>query len=318
MHVHSLRGGIGGVVEAGEVVERPPQIEAQPRLERQDLMANGAPLSSRTVLSQRQPNALGRAAFKQASGARSAAIEAASVVIRSLDVQIRSLESENTLKQQAADALVNQIAQRQTELSDEYERKRRIGIVGTLFGAPMIGFASLIMMQNDDARLQQLNRDLATAKTRQAEIGQQLAQYRATKSSATAALEKLEEGARGLFRGSALLENLNAQIDILSELRDAAQAVGVNLDAVLVELREAAQRAGEAVEASRGEVRELLEFVFADDPNAAAEAWLQDTLRARIRQEVERAVDSLLAARGISGQEAGLLRSRLIDAITSL
>lgn len=294
-------------------------------------------------LVQPQPNGIGRSALRSAGpppAPASSAVDAARTLIGGLERQISRLESENQRKAGEIAGLVASIAARRTEIEAEYERKRRIGIVGALFGAPMVGFASLLMMQNDDQRLRQLDAQLGTARARQAEITRELADYGGIKDRVTARLADLEraeaaleraEGAptdglptrlEGLARSlelfsrsSLLVANLEAQIAILSELRDSARALGLRLDGVLEELRAAATRAASDAEASRRELGQLLWIVAADDPDAAARAWVTRALEGRVRGEVERAIGALIQADRLPPELARSLIQRLASAL---
>lgn len=277
---------------------------------------------------------VGRSAFTPDSPA----VSAARVIIRGLDTEIGRLERENTTKRSAADAIILNIQQRQAQLEQAYEQKRRIGMVGALFGAPMIGVASLIMMQNDDQRLRTLNGDLARAQAELAEIDQSLETYRGRKTTVEAAIAQLEDAERAIgsqpsisartrdplarsidevYRSAELLANLETRIGLLAGLRDAAAAIGVRLDAVIGTLSEARDRAEAAMQASGGELQTLLRAALAEQPDEAARAWITRTLRGRIRSELERGIDALLEPRDLPAELQRLVRDRLVAILTA-
>lgn len=275
---------------------------------------------------------LGRSAFVPDSPA----VSAARVIIRGLDTEIGRLERENTTKRQTADAIVLQIQQRQAELTRAYEQKRNIGILGALLGAPMVGVAGLVMMQNDDRRLQALNAELGRAQSELAQIDQSLESYRGRKATVEEAIARLEDAEQAIsppitartrdplarsidevYRSAELLANLETRIGLLVGLRDAAAAIGVRLDAVIGTLSEARDRAEEAMQASGGELQALLRAALAEHPDEAARKWITQTMRGRIRRELEQGIDALLEPRNLPEALQRLVRDRLVAILTA-
>lgn len=265
-------------------------------------------------------------------------------IIQTLETEIASLEASNGVKSAEVNQLVSQISQRKSELEQEYDRKRNIGLVGAFFGVPAVAALSLIEMQRDDARLSELQRRLDQAQADQSRIASKLASYKQLKllvetqvaalrlteaalrlkqiASPSAAPEGTPEdvglallSAETLAGQRASLANLNRQRQLLTALRDAASSLGADLDQVIARLQQEVERAEQLVEASRKATLSLIRTVSSPDPEAAA----IDRLRGMGRAELERAlgpkVDSLVGRAPAPVQ--GELRKRFVSALVA-
>ncbi|MCK6551828.1 hypothetical protein L6R52_38695, partial [Myxococcota bacterium] len=233
--------------------------------------------------------------------------------------------------------LVRAIEARRAEIADAQRTKTNIGLFATLLGAPMVGLAGLAMAVSDDARLQELDRQLGTARGRQGEIHREIASYTAMKMRVSthlgelqraeaelartptfakelpARLQPMSKSLDAFVRSNLLVANLEAQVVLLEEIRDGAKTLGLHLDGVITELREAADAARAQSEAARRQLQTIVEHLLAPDPEAAARGWLE----ARVRDEVERAVHTLVGRQDLPAPIAEQLERRLVEALLS-
>lgn len=333
--------------EAAAVEVAAPAAEAPAPLEASPVDALEATLRAmRADAARPRPrvpsSAIGRAAWAPRASVppgAALAIDAAKTLIGGLERQIVRLENENLMKTREVADLVRAIEARRAEIEQAQQRKTNIGIVGALFGAPLVGVAGLVMAVSDDARLRELDASLTTARDRQGSIHRELASYTAMKMRVSAHLGALQQAegtlartagfARALpgrlqpvsraldafVRANLLVANLEAQVALLEEIRDGAKNLGLHLDGVIVELRAAAEGARAEAEASQGELRTLVEHLLAPDPEAAAGAWITETLRARVRDAVEGAVHTLVSRQELPDPIARELERRLVEAL---
>lgn len=233
-------------------------------------------------------------------------IKALEARVESLESKVATLERENVSKKRDIDRLVSQIEDRRAELEREYERKRTMGMIFAIFGAPTAAFVSLIAMQNDDARLRQLTGTLEARRAEQTRIATQLAAYEQVavparevlvnlKAAAvelrdvaipvrTPSLARFAEPAARVNAGTKLMGNLMEQIAVLQDLRDRAGSLNGELDAMLARLHADLDAADRMVEASRQELFELIQLALAPDPEAAARKLVEKKGKALIKK----------------------------------
>jgi chaperonin cofactor prefoldin len=303
----------------------------------------------------------GRASFERAAAvallpsaidtapARAATAKAVGTVrtqISSLNAEVARLERSNASKTAQVDALISQIQARRSEIQAEHDRKRNIGIIGALWGMPMVSAASLVMMMDDDSRLRSLNADLSRAQAERSQLQSSLQSHHALKATLTAELSKLEAAARALEalpvpaprdgtqvgraaaqlgQGEALLHNLRSQVALLERIRDSARGVGAELDGALARLTLELVRAEKLVTQSRQATFKLVELATAGDPNAAAEKWLEGRVAARTREllrqhglDPKMYVDQLVKRAYPQGGPAADLLRRELNRVLSL
>lgn len=284
--------------------------------------------------------AIGRSSFQPTTqpsivlNPTAGAIAPLSALISKLEAEIAKLEAANAQKAQTVNGLVASIAARKAELQKLYEQKRTIGILGVLFGAPMLGVASLVMMQQDDAKLKTLNASLSVAQAERAEVKKKLATYGEARAQALGALDVLKGAEDGLSaaptglpglsaaadqadRTRALASNLRSQIDILTGLKGKAQGLGLELDAVIAELSAALSLADKAVQESQKDVFDLIKAMVSKNPEAAARKLVFKMLTSKVKAQLESAVQKLLEDAQLSGPGADLLKKRMVDALMS-
>jgi hypothetical protein len=260
------------------------------------------------------------------ASAHSDAVNTAHLVVTKLEDEISTLEAQNNAKVSTVNQLAQQLAQRKADIQQQWNQKRSIGIIGALFGMPLVTAASLITMQNDDGRIQQINRDLATAQADQQRIAGKLAQYTKLKSGVESQIQTLEAPIAApagaptdvakLLTSAETLRRLESEKVLLSSVRDAAKAIGLDLDATLGRLTTAVASADKALEASRKETFELIKTLLAPDPEQAAFNMLKGMAKDKIKQLFAPNVDNAL-----SGVAAGplkdQLRSQLLSAVAN-
>jgi hypothetical protein len=258
---------------------------------------------------------------------QSDAVSTARVVVTRLKGEISKLEAQNDAKVTQVNQLTQQLAQRKAEIQREYDRKRTIGLIGALFGAPMLTAAALITMQNDDGRVQQINRDLATAQADQQRIASRIASYNKLKSGVESQIKTLEapihrtgdvagtpKELAKLLESSETLAHLEREKVLLTSVRDAAKAIGIDLDGAIGRLNGAIASADKALEASRKETLALIKALLAPDPNKAGFDMIKGMAKDRIKQLFAPNVDNALS--GVAdGPLKKELRSRLLSAV---
>ena len=233
--------------------------------------------------------------------------------IARLQAEIAKLDQANAKKQSEIDALVAQINQRRNEV----ERNRDLALaaavglgfltfgLGAIAGAAAV--ASLTVALANDSRLQELNRSLSQAQSEQQSIRSQSQAYQNQKRvlegqlallkqskdklldelqspeaeevpAALAPYPELAEAHRRLAVLKAILVNTNEQVDLLTQIRDAAQALSDALDRALDTLRALAADADRLAQESNDDFLKILEAVLSGYPAAVAESWLFDEL----------------------------------------
>lgn len=245
------------------------------------------------------------------------AIGAIDARIATLETEIAKLEAQNTAKENDVAALIRSIEARKVEVEAEYNRKRDNALIFCLFGYCDLGAVSLIAAMDDDARLQELNRNLATARQQQTDIQAGIARYnteRAGLRAKIAALRPTHDHLIAILNGTehataptgledyprfvaestryntlvALQANGTEHVRLLTQIRDAALSLSDALDAVLPTLRAFEEAAQRAVEASRRASFELIRMLLSGDPHAAAARWLEN----RIASETKKMLSS--------------------------
>lgn len=245
------------------------------------------------------------------SAATASAIIGSRAEIGALKTQIFRLETLHSTKLKEISGIEADIVARRGQLQEEHERKRRIGLIGALFGAPVVGLASLVMMQQDDARLRQLDAQLTAAKASKETASAKVAAYQALKSRLEVKLETLVTAAAGMEKrpvanearpaylvraaganinqAEALLKNLRSQIKLLEELRNSAAELGASLAGLLEKMRANLAVAEKLVEDSRRDLVELIKIIVTEDPNAAATAFLKKKAMSMVRALLQEA-----------------------------
>ncbi len=249
-----------------------------------------------------------------------AAIARLGTTLMVLRWEIGDLEDDNAKKAQEIASLVSQLELRKQEVRDNYEDKRDFGFFACALGYCDVGAVSLAMALDDDARLRQLNQDLAAAKASQAKITAALDAYAEKKAEAErllaaltaqektlrdayqgkghvpkgyganlfAAQPTLPRVAQRSFAGQGLVDNLEAQKELLEDLLAVAGAINAEASAALASVKTASLKADALKAASDKAFYDLVKIVAADDPHAAASEWLdkavQDKTKAVMKQ----------------------------------
>jgi proprotein convertase P-domain-containing protein len=254
---------------------------------------------------------LGAEEIEALETALTSAIAAADEAIADLEGQIAGLEVDQQVKASEIETLVGQIEARRSEIEASYQSNQNLCLLCVIIGCPSVCYVSLANMLDDDARLDELDGDLALAHQQQASILQQLAEYRSRRDQLRAELETLRTARTTLVEQltsgtltprpaladypeladrvariellQSVLDNTTDQVSILEEIRTLAQAVDAAFDDALVVLRQLAADADAAAADSRRAILELVELLTAPDPNAAAAAWLEDLVAQKTR-----------------------------------
>lgn len=230
------------------------------------------------------------------------------VTIQAVKGEIQGLEATNRAKSAQIDTLIRSIDSRKTEIKNERENKRNVGFAAALLGMPMISAVSLIKMQEDDGRLQQLSKDKAQAEASRGQLDGKIAAHTKLTESLQGRLQRLEraeqrigpdmdvptpevaksfvavaQSAAKLSRREKLLENLQQQLSILKEIRGSAADLGNNLDGVIEDLEAKVVRADKMVKTSQDSFNELIRIATAKDPEATAEKWLNKRLATKTK-----------------------------------
>jgi TolA-binding protein len=227
--------------------------------------------------------------------------------IAELEADITSLEQQHAWRQYEADWYVNAIAQRQREVQAQYDRDRQNALLFCLFGYCNVGVVSLAMAYDNDARLRELNTQLANARRSAADLRRQIATYQQRRDALRARLATLRstedrlldaldvadstplpalspevaespEAARAAVRAQALgrvKTNLDEQVAVLLEIRTIASELARDLDRSVEALRQASLQADRFAAESREAFHGLLELAVFGDA-VAAERWLED------------------------------------------
>lgn len=257
------------------------------------------------------------AAITRAFGVEGQAVAAARNTVRALRTDIATLEQRHSSALSDIQSAVTRIGQRQQELRDARETKRRNGMIFALFGAPSAALVSLVQMMDDDSRLKTLEASKVTAESRKVRAESDAARYRATRDRIESRLSAYEANASKLTRqlasgatdnGSAanivyarvqldrrerLLGTLRAQIGLLKELRGHASELDGKLSQMVVELTRMADQAADLVAASKKDLHQLVDIAMSADPDAAAQKWLNGRMTAK-RKELLKSLDDRL------------------------
>lgn len=242
-----------------------------------------------------------------------AAIASLDKTVAALKDEIARLEAVNSDKLAEIDQLVASIASRKHEIEVNEQQKRNVGIIACMFGYCQVGAAALAMAINDDARIKQLNGELATAQADQANAKAALDRYLEKKEHVEEVetalvdhankLRKIYQGKGGIPTGTGsklfakkpetpaiaqrrnaardLQANLESQVENLTDLLDAAAQLSDVLDVAVTKTQTALDKVATLKKQSDDEFFKLIEFVTADDPNAAAASWLDDAITAK-------------------------------------
>jgi hypothetical protein len=229
--------------------------------------------------------------------------------IAALADKVDQIEVENERTLREIESLVARIDARRREVEEEYERKRDLGLFACMFGYCDVGAVSLAMAIADDARLDQLERELAAAERKRSDAQTKHDAYRARRERSEVLRDVLVDRAtylRQVFRGDvtppgrgsttfashpelpmfaqrwsggrALVDNLHEQIENLVELMRDARELAALLDRTLRATRAALEKADALREQSGKDFYDLLRIMSSGDPNAAAERWLDKAL----------------------------------------
>jgi hypothetical protein len=239
-------------------------------------------------------------------------------VVASLETQIRTLEDQNTQKMNEVNELVSQIAARENQLKQQANSQRTIGIVGALFGAPMVGVLGAVTAIQTDGQLKDLHAKLTEAQADQARMQQKMTDYKAFKATVERTVAQLQqsmpEPARPSFdpatpsavkkllmkvdavsQAQARVANLTAQRDALLPLRDQASALGADLDATLSTLAQELADAQRAVDAAKKATLNLLLTLASPDPEAAAMKKLAGMAKAQVQKALDPMVERMVS-----------------------
>jgi chromosome segregation ATPase len=268
--------------------------------------------------------------------------------IATLKLEIADLDADNAAKLREIDNLVRSIEQRKREVQDQYERDRRNALMFCFLGYCNVGLVSLSNAFDNDARLRQLENELAAAKREQAKASDDAASWRAHKTALDVRLAQLEGTEQKLLallaqrdtgstqlvrlakradRMTALHENLESQANVLVAVKGLAKNLATVIDTALVKVAVAEAKADKLAQASRKATYDLLRILTSGDPDAAAQKWLENAVAKRTKAmlkeigwDPEGFVDQLVA-RAFPGSEqspaAKLLRDQLRAAIRS-
>jgi hypothetical protein len=259
-------------------------------------------------------------------------------VVASLEAQIGILEDQNTQKMNEVNALVSQIAARENQLKQQANTQRTIGIVGALFGAPMVGVLGAVTAIQTDGQLKDLHTKLTAAQADQAQLQQKMTDYKAFKATVEASVAQLQQSmpaperptfdpampsdvknllmkVDAVSQAHARVANLTAQQDALLPLRDKAQALGADLDSALSNLTRQLADAQKAVDDAQKATIDLLMTLAADDPNAAALNKLQGLARAQVQKALAPMIDHMVAGVADPALKAEL-KKRLSSEVT--
>ena len=177
-------------------------------------------------------------------------------------------------------------------------------IVGAIIA--VVG-VSLIEMQNDDRRLQELNAELSKAEKAINKTDKAIREHKVLKSRLQKRLDKLETRERELEQSSweifikdldevdarlheplgtftknkMIADNLSEQITALTQIRSSAASVGDLIDSHLRELSERLVAAEKLVVDSQKALMNTIKIVLDPNPNQAAKAQLDKTLKQR-------------------------------------
>ena len=118
--------------------------------------------------------------------------------VDSLEGQVARMERENAEKLRTIDSLIFQIEDRKATIRDNYEDNRTAGMLFAIFGAPSAALVSLMAMERDDSRLNDLTRQLNAHRAEQSQLQARLSEYEDLAVPARRVLARLESAARAL------------------------------------------------------------------------------------------------------------------------
>ena len=224
-----------------------------------------------------------------------------------VECAIKSLEREVTTKRTTCGQLCTQIEGRKHTIEGNRERSRRVGLIGALFGAPVVACAGLIQMYDNDALLRDLNTRLTTVRAEQRQIENKVATYEQSKTALDTRLGQLRTAEQKLVSDIAalkvslasqpaslqharlrldtsrsLLGNLRCQVQTLDTIHSSAAALGISLDGHLQYLKGELGHAERLVESSTRSYLDLLAKMVVRGPEGGARQWLTG----RVRREV--------------------------------
>jgi hypothetical protein len=280
---------------------------------------------------------IGRAALRPKHADPSPAVKAARELVEKLDAEIKKLEKRNAAKVDEIDELVLHINDRIDVIS---WRRMLTAFIGFGFNlGPMVGLSSMIQMRKMDRRLDQLCAELEGVEKLQNGVEDELARYAAQRAAAQLALDQLRKTEDDIARASqvsedlpkpiqkvlhgihrlrnegALVENLNAQIKILTSLRDAAEKLGIHLDDLIAELKKAAKKADQAAKASLQDLFALVKIAVNPNPDQAARDFLDGELKKPIEDRLNKQITKMLADAKVTGKAADFVRQKMVGAI---
>jgi hypothetical protein len=245
-----------------------------------------------------------------------AAIARADQEIASLEMQIAGLEQQLAGDQATINSIVNSIQQRRDEITRNQRIFMFVGILGLFTGLPAVAGLGALGAIDQDSRIQQLNRDLSAAQSKSAQVQQQIAMYTARRDQLRAKLDPLKQTYAALKKLLAdgttpvpaapegvdaqkwsqlaaergrvdtlgkVLANAQQQVALLQQILTMLQATHDAVDKALAVLQQLAADADAEAKASTAELNGLIKVLITGDPEAAAEAWLDDQLAQRTR-----------------------------------
>ncbi len=236
------------------------------------------------------------------------AVAAGESTVAQLEAEIATLEAGHRQKQAEADALVTAIANRRAELEENYNDNL---LLCALFPNPLT--CVLANYLANDSTLTSYEKQLADARTEQARIASELAEYGTKRDGIRTRVDQLRAGklellamlraeappsapppllaespaaANALWRVSAMEQvqvKLNAEVLALVELRNLAVGVSTALDQSLSTLRKLEANVDQLVLNQRKQFMELLAGLASGDPAAAATKFLNQQIAAKTR-----------------------------------
>jgi prefoldin subunit 5 len=245
-----------------------------------------------------------------------AAIAGAQKEIDSLESQIAAGESQLTAKQNRIDDLVQQIQQRQQVVTQNYNNSLFVSALAAAFGLFPVGALGVAQALQQDSLLQQLNQQLADAKSQRDQVKSQIASYQQKRDNLRTRLDDLKKAhtmlatllVSGSFAAGAppdgvdldqwsqvaaergrvdtlqkIYANTQQQISLLQQILQLVNAANAAVDDALATVKALADAADAEAQKSTESFQQFLQLALGD-PDMSLEDWLQDQLSARVRQ----------------------------------
>lgn len=254
--------------------------------------------------------------------------------ISMLSGDITALEATLAASMAKVSKLERDLAQRVSTLKEEQEENVRTAILFAMFGgvSPAVaGAAALIAndkiasgIEHDvkatKAQTDGLRREVASYEELKSTIESQLQTLRASETSAAGA-SPIELRTQVLTSSRSLVENLKAQVDLLTTQRSAAAGANIRATNTIAQLKATIARVEDAIEQVEASTLDLIERMVSPDPTAALQDWIDDTRAAAVKDILTRA--GLSAEQFVDRRMPGLrsdpafaqTRAELIDRI---